>query len=324
MATTPGGGRASRPWTDADVPALDGQRFVVTGANVGLGFEAARVLARRGAQVTLAVRDTTKGRRALASILGELPSARADVARLDLADLASVRAFAETLAGGPALDGLVCNAGVMALPRISTANGFEMQMGTNHLGHFALVGLALPALLRARRARVAIVSSDLHRRGRVELLDDPFWERRPYGRWQAYAQSKLANLLMVLELDRRVRAAGSSIVVTGAHPGYAATELQARGPEARGARLEGWFFALSNALIAQSAMAGAWPILRAATDPDATGGEYYGPGRLRGMRGPAIETEPSAAARDVGAARRLWAWSEQVTGVRYDALVGTV
>lgn len=181
----------------------------------------------------------------------------------------------------PALDGLVCNAGV------------------------------------------TIVSSDLHRRGRVELLDDPLFEHRPYDRWQAYAQSKLANLLFVLELNRRVRAAGSSIVVTGAHPGYAATALQARGPEARGARLERWVFALSNALIAQPAAAGAWPILRAATDPDATGGEYYGPGRMRGMRGPAIEAEPSADARDAAAARRLWAWSEQVTGVRYDALTGS-
>jgi NAD(P)-dependent dehydrogenase (short-subunit alcohol dehydrogenase family) len=320
MTNTRADGPLGRAWTDADVPALDGRRFAVTGANVGLGFETARVLARRGAQVTLAVRDLDKGRRARASILAEAPFARVDFARLDLADLASVRAFAEALAQGPAIDGLVCNAGVMALPRTSTADGFEMQMGTNHLGHFALVGLAMPALLRASRGRVVIVSSDLHRRGRVERLDDPFFERRPYRRWQAYSQSKLANLLMVLELDRRVRAAGSPIVVTGAHPGYAATELQRRGPEARGARIEGWMMALSNALIAQSAAAGAWPILRAATDPDAAGGAYYGPSRLGGMRGPAIRTEPSADARDAAAARRLWAWSEQVTGVRYDAL----
>jgi NAD(P)-dependent dehydrogenase (short-subunit alcohol dehydrogenase family) len=320
VATTRANGRPGHAWTDDDVPALDGRRLVVTGANTGLGFETARVLARRGAQVTLAVRDLDKGRHARALILAERPSAQVDLARLDLADLASVNALAEVLVQGPALDGLVCNAGVMALPRMSTADGFEMQIGTNHLGHFALVGLVLPSLLRAPRARVAIVSSAMHQRGRLDLLDDPFFEHRPYRRWQAYSQSKLANLLMVLEFDRRLRAAGAPIVVTGAHPGYAATDLQRRAPEARGARLEARMFVLLNALTAQSAAAGAWPILRAATDPDAAGGDYYGPSRLRGMRGPAIRALPSAAARDASAARRLWTWSEQATGVRYDAL----
>jgi NAD(P)-dependent dehydrogenase (short-subunit alcohol dehydrogenase family) len=279
------------------------------------------VLAGRGAQVALACRDLAKAEHARARIAGERPSGTLEVLRLDLADLASVRAFVEAfIASHVQLDALVCNAGVMAIPRLSTSDGFERQMGTNHLGHFALVGRLLPTLLATPGARVVVVSSGAHKMGRLDLLDDPFFERHSYGRWQAYGQSKLANLLFVMELDRRLRATGAAVRAIGAHPGYAATELQRRGAELGGPKIEGWLMAISNALIAQSAASGAWPILRAAADPGARGGDYFGPARMGEMRGPAVRVEPESTVRDPAAAQHLWAWSESVTGVRYAAL----
>jgi NAD(P)-dependent dehydrogenase (short-subunit alcohol dehydrogenase family) len=309
---------ASRGWRDADVPPLDGRRYFITGGNTGLGYATARVLARRGAHVILACRDLARGVGARERLLRELPGARVDTTHLELANLASVRRTAQTFVSVlDRLDGLVCNAGVMGLPHRRTADGFEYQIGVNHLGHFALVGVMLPLLLRTPGARVVVVSSQLHRRGRLELLDDPNFERHPYDRWQAYNQSKLANLLFTFELDRRLRDAGAAVLAVAAHPGYAATELQIRAARARGSRLEALAMAILNALFAQSAAAGAWPILRAATDPAARGGDYFGPSGWRGWRGPAVRVAPAPAARDPDAAARLWRWSETATGVRY-------
>lgn len=311
--------RVSRGWTDRDVPVLDGRRYFVTGANSGLGYETARALARRGAHVVLACRDLARGVGARERLLREGPGARVDTTHLDLANLGSIRRTAQTFVSVlDRLDGLICNAGVMGLPHQRTADGFEYQIGVNHLGHFALVGLMLPLLLKTPGARIVVVSSNLHKRGRLNLLDDPNWDRHRYDRWQAYNQSKLANLLFAFELDRRLRAAGASVVAVGAHPGYAATELQPRAARQGGSRLERLLMAVSNALVAQSAAAGAWPILRAATDPAVRGGEYFGPSRWRELRGPAVRAEPSAAARDPEAAARLWRWSEAATGVRYE------
>ncbi len=310
----------SRGWTDQDVPALDGRRYFVTGANTGLGYETARVLARRGAHVVLACRDLARGVGVRERLLHEVPGARIDTTHLDLANLGSIRRTAQTFVSVlDRLDGLICNAGVMGLPHQRTADGFEYQLGVNHLGHFALAGLMLPLLLRTPGARVVVVSSNLHKRGSLpSLLEDPFFERRAYDRWQAYHQSKLANLLFAFELDRRLRAVGAAAFAVAAHPGYAATELQPRAARLGGSRLERLFVAVSNALLAQSAAAGAWPILRAATDPAAGGGEYFGPSRWRELRGPAVRVEPSAAARDPEGAARLWRWSEAATGVRYE------
>lgn len=311
---------ASRGWTADDVPPLDGRRYFITGANTGLGYATARVLARRGAHVILACRDLARGVGARAQLQREVPGASVDTTHLELGNLGSIRRTAQTFVSVlDRLDGLICNAGVMGLPHQRTADGFEYQIGVNHLGHFALVGLMLPLLLRSPRARIVVVSSNLHKRGSLPLLlEDPFFERRPYDRWQAYNQSKLANLLFAFELDRRLRAAGAPAVAVAAHPGYAATELQPRAARLGGSKLERLAMAIANALVAQSAAAGAWPILRAATDPTVQGGEYFGPSRWRELRGPAVRVDPSAAARDPDTAARLWQWSEQVTGVTYE------
>jgi NAD(P)-dependent dehydrogenase (short-subunit alcohol dehydrogenase family) len=314
-------GEHDRPWTDADIPDQRGKAFIVTGANSGLGFETSRVLAGRGARVVLACRDLAKAKTAVRRITMETPDAQCAAMLLDLASLSSIRSFAEAFARSrDTLDVLVCNAGLMAIPQATTADGFEMQFGTNHLGHFALAGLLLPLLLRSPHARVAVVSSSAHRFGKTELLGDPSFAKHRYRRWQAYAQSKLANLLFVFELDRRCRAAGLPLLVVGAHPGYAATALQGKGPELAGRRLEGWLMAGANALFAQGASAGAWPVLRAATDPEAVGGGYFGPSRWGGARGPAVRVRPASSARNPAAAQALWELSERLTRVRYAAL----
>jgi NAD(P)-dependent dehydrogenase (short-subunit alcohol dehydrogenase family) len=323
--STPGAeeqhGPRDRPWTDADVPDQRGRTFIVTGANSGLGFETSRALAARGARVVLACRDVAKGDAAARRIAARTPNGQCEVMPLDLASLSSIREFADAYARSHAtLDVLVCNAGLMAIPHATTADGFEMQFGTNHLGHFALTGLLLPMLLRSPHARVAVVSSNAHKWGKTELLDDPSFARRRYRRWQAYAQSKLANLLFVFELDRRCRAAGRALLTVGAHPGYAATALQGKGPELAGRRVEGWVMAVANALLAQSAATGAWPVLRAVTDPAANGCDYFGPSHWGGMRGPAVRVQPAPSAREPIAAKSLWELSERLTLVRYNAL----
>jgi NAD(P)-dependent dehydrogenase (short-subunit alcohol dehydrogenase family) len=284
-------------WTADGLPDQSGRTVIVTGANSGLGEATARRLAARGARVVLACRNTDKGTAAAARMTGEVT-----VRRLDLADLASVRAFAEAT---EVADVLVNNAGVMAVPQNRTADGFELQIGTNFLGHFALTVLLLPVLTD----RVVTVSSPAHRMGRIDLADLN-WEHRTYRRWAAYGQSKLADLMFAFELDRRLTATGSPVRSVAAHPGYAATELQfhTEAPEHR-------IMGLGNRLFAQSADDGARPILYAATMPDVRGGDYWGPDGLGEMRGYPKRVGAAKRARDETVARRLWDLAGQLTGV---------
>ena len=286
-------------WSATNLPSFADRTVAVTGANSGIGLVAARELARAGARVVLAVRDPEKGARAAATIAGDV-----EVRRLDLADLSSVRAFADGWEGD--LDVLINNAGVMVPPRGRTADGFELQFGTNHLGHFALTNLLLPHVTE----RVVTVASAAHRHGRIDL-DDPNWERRPFRNWAAYGQSKLANLLFTLELERRLRAAASPVRALAAHPGYAATNLQS----ATANPVHRWGMKLGNRLLAQDDQAGALPTLYAASQ-DLPGASYVGPDGFGEARGAPALVGRSAAASDPGTAKRLWALSEELTGVR--------
>jgi len=298
-------------WTAADIPNQRGRVAIVTGANSGLGLVTARELARAGARIVLASRSSEKGREAASSIASAVPGADTSPAILDLADLDSVRAFA---ASAPErLDLLINNAGVMAAPRRLTKDGFESHFATNHLGHFALTGLLLAALLKAPAPRVVTVSSTMHRGGNIEF-DDLQGERK-YSRWGAYSQSKLANLMFCFELQRRAVEAGSALRSMAAHPGYAATNLQAAGTDRF---YERWFMAIGNKLFAQSAEMGALPTLYAATYPDLPGGTYVGPGGRSEQRGYPKVVGAAGKAYDERAWRRLWEVSEQLTGVRYE------
>jgi NAD(P)-dependent dehydrogenase (short-subunit alcohol dehydrogenase family) len=293
-------------WTSDDVPGQQGRLAVVTGANTGLGFETALVLARRGASVVLAVRDTDKGKQAAARIAGAVPGANVTVQQLDLSSLDSVRAAAGDLrAGYPRIDLLICNAGVMYPPKQVTADGFELQFGTNHLGHFALTGLLLDHLLPAPGSRVVTVSSVGHRVQAAIHFDDLQWERS-YSRAGAYGQSKLANLMFTYELQRRLAGQGTTIAVA-AHPGFATTELARHSPVA----------AAVAPLFSQNAAMGALPVLRAATDPGVAGGQYYGPRGFLGSRGYPELAASSRQSHDTGLQRRLWAVSEELTGVTF-------
>ena len=286
-------------WTAADMPDQSGRTIIVTGANSGLGEATARALAAAGGSVILACRNKAKGEAAAARMTGSV-----EVRELDLADLASVRAFAQ---GVSQVDVLVNNAGVMAVPQARTADHFEMQFGTNHLGHFALTGLLLPRI----GDRVVALSSGAHRAGHIDL-DDLNWQHRTYRRWGAYGQSKLADLMFAYELDRRLRAAGSPVRAVAAHPGYAATELQARTESFMDAVMQ-----LGNRLVAQSAQMGALPTLYAATMPDVSGGDYFGPDGLGELRGHPRRVGSSKASKDEAVARGLWEKSEALTGVAY-------
>ena len=306
-------------WSAEEIPDLSGRTAVVTGSNSGIGLVAAQELARKGARVVLAVRDADgKGAAAATGIRARVPNASVEVRRLDLADLASVRAFAEGFT--EPLHLLVDNAGVMAPPRSTTKDGFELQIGTNHLGHFALTGLLLPRLLETEAPRVTIVSSGAHRMGRINF--DDLQSERGYSAWRAYGQSKLANLLFMFELGRRADAAGLPLVATAAHPGYASTNLQFAGPVelSGGNPVKRMLASVGNTLFGQSAQAGALPTLYAATAPGLASGTYIGPSWPGEMRGSPVVVGCSGAARDADTARRLWAVSEELTGVRYDAL----
>ena len=303
----------ARRWSARDMPDLSGVDAVVTGANSGLGLATTRELARAGARVVMGCRDPGRAAAARERLLGELPEAHLEAAELDLADLASVRAFAQRYeAEHDRLDLLINNAGIMAVPRALTADGFESQLGTNHLGHFALTGLLLDRLRAAPRPRVVSVASVAHRVGRMRF-DDLMGERR-YGRWTAYGQSKLANLLFTFELERRASAAGWALMALAAHPGYAATNLQTAGKTSIVDRV---YAPIANRLIAQSAEQGALPSLYAATAPDLPGGSYVGPDGLFESRGHPRLTQASAHAYNAQDAARLWAVSEQLTGVSF-------
>ncbi|MBW8766378.1 MAG: SDR family NAD(P)-dependent oxidoreductase [Geodermatophilales bacterium] len=289
-------------WTSADIPRQDGRTVVVTGATSGLGRATAQALATAGASVVLAVRDLDRGRAAAAGMPGQV-----DVRPLDLADLASVRAFADAWTGP--LHVLVNNAGIMMVPAGRTADGFELQFGTNHLGHFALTNLLLPHVTD----RVVTVASGAHRAGVIDL-DDLNWQRRRYSPERAYGQSKLANLLFTLELQRRLTEAGSAVRAMAAHPGWAATNLQSH----TGNRVKNAAMEVGNRLIAQSAEDGALPTLFAAT-ADLPGGSYAGPSGLFEGRGTPTLVGRSPAASDPDMARRLWTASADLTGVDFPA-----
>ncbi|GIJ76247.1 NAD(P)-dependent dehydrogenase, short-chain alcohol dehydrogenase family [Micromonospora phaseoli] len=293
-------------WTYDDIPDQRGRTAIVTGANTGLGFETARMLAGRGARVVLACRDTGRGVAAAARIRAETPAGAVTCARLDLADLDSVAAFAVAYRSDhDRLDLLVNNAGVLYPPLRRTRQGFELQFGTNHLGHFALTGRLLPLLLATPAARVVTVASNAHRTGRIDL-DDLNWERRRYRRFAAYAQSKLANLLFTLELRRRLTAADAPIRATAAHPGWTYT--------GQGRAGEGFVNTVGR-FLAMTTHDGALPTLRAATDPDAASGSYWGPAHRLQYAGPPVAVTTTKRAQDVAVAQRLWAASERLTGV---------
>jgi NAD(P)-dependent dehydrogenase (short-subunit alcohol dehydrogenase family) len=296
----------SARWTSDDVPSQQGRVAVVTGANTGLGFETAQVLAARGASVVLAVRNVEKGKEAAARIGSAAPGASVAVQELDLASLDSVRAAASELrAAHPRIDLLICNAGVMYPPKQTTDDGFELQFGTNHLGHFALTGLLLERMLPVPGSRVVTVSSVGHRiRARINF-DDLQWERS-YSRVGAYGQSKLANLMFTYELQRRLSGVGTTIAVA-AHPGLAATELMRHSHAAT----------VVAPLFSQNAAMGALPVLRAATDPGVLGGQYYGPAGFLGTRGYPELAASSRRSHDEAVQRRLWTVSEELTGVTF-------
>jgi NAD(P)-dependent dehydrogenase (short-subunit alcohol dehydrogenase family) len=302
-------------WTTDDMPPQGGRTALVTGANSGIGLEAAIGLARAGATVIAAARDPRRGEAAVQRIRQAAPGATVELQRLDLADLASVRAGAEEVSGRhERLDLLVNNAGVMALPRRTTADGFEMQLGTNHLGHFAMTGLLLERLRAAPEARVVTISSGAHRAGRMRW-DDLQGERR-YQRWLAYGQSKLANLLFAFELQRRADRAGVALRSLAAHPGLSSTNLQTAGPLMQGQKLKARISDVAYRLIAQSAARGALPTLYAAT-MDLPGGTYVGPDGPGEFWGSPHVVTAKSRAYDEEAARRLWAVSEDLTGVRW-------
>ena len=307
------------PWTADDLPDLSGKTIVITGANSGLGYEAALELARKRATVVLACRNLDKARAATARIVAAVPGAAVEVMELDLASLASVRAFAAAFrAQHHALDVLINNAGVMALPYRTTVDGFEMHFGANHLGHFALTGLVLDRLLAAEGARVVTVSAGFYRLGRIRF-DDLQWQHG-YRKWRAYGQSKLANLLFTFELQRRAEAAGAALASVACHPGYAATNLQAAGPKMQGSAMRESLMGLANRFFAQSAAMGALPTLYAAASADAHGGDYIGPDGFAEGAGHPKKVGCNASARDEDVAARLWEVSERLTSVRYAAL----
>ena len=301
-------------WTTADIPPQTGRAAIVTGVG-GLGYETALELARKGAEVILAGRSAAKGAESVARIKAEVPSANVRFETLDLASLASIAAFADRmLAGGAPIDLLVNNAGVMAPPtRQTTSDGFELQFGTNYLGHFALTARLLPLLLRADRPRVVSLSSIAHRSGAIRF-EDLNWQKG-YNAWAAYGQSKLAMLMFALELQRRGDASGWGLMSNAAHPGIARTALISNGPGAGSATA--LLMKLFQPLLTQPADAGALPQLYAATSPDARGGAYYGPNGFQELRGAVAPAKIMPQALDRAAAAKLWEMSQQLTGVGF-------
>jgi NAD(P)-dependent dehydrogenase (short-subunit alcohol dehydrogenase family) len=304
-------------WTISNLGSTAGKTAVITGANSGLGYQTAKQLAAHGSHVIMACRDQGRGQAALDQLRSEVPDAKAEVRSLDLASLDSVKAFAEGVEAPVHI--LVNNAGVMALPKRKTADGFEMQFGTNHLGHFALTGRLLPQLTSEPGAHVVTVSSEMHRVGTINF-DDLQSEKR-YSKWRAYGQSKLANLLFANELGKRAAAANIDLTSVAAHPGFAATNLQTAGPRMSGNRVSEQFITLSNKLFAQSDANGALPLIYAATSNDLTSGQYVGPNGPLGQRGSGAKpVSRSKKAADARTASRLWDVSEELTGVTYGPL----
>ncbi len=291
-------------WTTENIPVLAGKTAIVTGSNSGIGFEAAKALAAKDAKVIMACRNTEKGGKAANEIRSEYPGSTLIVAELDLGSLASVRTFAGNfLKKNERLDLLVNNAGLMMPPYGKTADGFELQFGTNHLGHFALTGLLLPLLLKTGESRVVNVSSFGHKTGKINF--DDLGSEQSYNKMSAYGQSKLANLLFTYELQRRFEAAGSGSIAAAAHPGWTNTNLQRHSGFLRGL----------NPVMGQTPAMGALPTLRAATGKDVRGGDYYGPGGFMELKGTPVRVKSNKGSHDGDTARRLWEVSEKMTGV---------
>lgn len=306
-------------WSTRDIPDLTGKRAAITGVTGGLGVNVAIELGRHGAALSVTARDDAKAAAALKHIAHEAPGTAVDVVELDLADLAATKAAAATLVDAvDHLDILINNAGVMATPKRLTVDGFELQMGTNHVGHFAWTATLWP-LLRRSNARVVSVSSLMHTVVRGIDLRSLTTEGSPrrYSRWQSYGESKLANLLFALELDRRAKAAGSGVVSVAAHPGYASTNLTRSGPRLGGNSLPAMGMHQVSRVVGQSAAMGAWPLLMAATDPGLAGGEYVGPSRMRQLRGKPRLVGMSRTAHDTDLAGTLWTASQTATGVGF-------
>jgi NAD(P)-dependent dehydrogenase (short-subunit alcohol dehydrogenase family) len=297
-------------WSTADIPDLTGRRALVTGATSGLGYETALELLKHGAEVIIAARNPEKAEQAAAA-LAKSTQKQPQILELDLSDLGSI-AKARAQLTEP-LDLLINNAGVMASPYRQTVDGFELQIGTNHLGHFALTAHLLPRLLQAEQPRVVTVSSFMHRNA-TGISQADFKAENGYSKWDAYCKSKLANLLFMLELQRRAGKAGSDLRSVGAHPGYASTHLQSAGPALEGHSLESRLLGIGTKLVAQSAAAGAMPSLYAATLPTLKPGSYAGPSFFEYRGAPKI-VHPSKTAQDPDLAQRLWAWSVEATGV---------
>jgi NAD(P)-dependent dehydrogenase (short-subunit alcohol dehydrogenase family) len=306
----------NHPWNTNDIPSLTGKTALVTGANSGLGYHATLELARKGAHVVMACRTPARAQAAFDQILAAVPGASLEIMPLDLSSLASIRSFVDTFRQKYSqLHIQINNAGVMGIPRSHTADGFEMQFGTNHLGHFALTGLLLSMVCATPQSRIVTVSSMMHQFGVVHF-DDLMGERH-YDAWAAYSQSKLANLLFAYELQRKLTARQSATLSIGAHPGYAATHLQFVSAEMQGSNLQRWFNQLGNSLFAQSAAQGALSELYAATAPEVEGGTYIGPDGIGGLRGYPKVVKSNARSYDQAVAQKLWQVSEELTGVTY-------
>lgn len=308
-------------WTTDDIGDQTGRRVLITGITGGLGRYTARELARHGAELLVTARDSAKAAETLAWLEREAPGASIEPVDLDLADLSAVAASAQDVlarAGGR-IDVLINNAGIMIPPERRTVDGFELQIATNHLGHFAFTAALWP-LLKASSARLVQVSSIAHTSVRgLDLASlSPEGSQRKYRRWQSYGESKLANLLFMLELDRRVKAAGIDVLSVAAHPGYSSTNLTKTGMEVGGGGIPGLAMHQITKVIAQPAHAGAWPLLMAATDPSLVGGDYIGPNGFRQMRGRPVKVGMTATARDEGLASALWTASEIAAGLTFE------
>jgi len=309
---------AATKWTVQQIPSQRGKTALVTGANSGIGYQAALELTRHGANVLLACRNAAKGQAALERLKREAPGAAAELVEVDMASLASIRSFATAFAGREIpLDLLINNAGVMALPkREVTVDGFERQFGTNHLGHFALTGLLLPQLLAASAPRVVTVASLAHRNGKIDF--ENLQSERGYKPLGAYGESKLANILFAKDLDRRARAAHSKLISLAVHPGISMTNIMVNGPGTR--NLQAIVLRILAPIMIQPDDAGALPTLYAATSPDAKGGEYIGPDGFQEFKGSPVVVQPRANGLDEAVGKRLWTVSEELTGVVYRAL----
>lgn len=304
-------------WTAEDIPDLEGTKVIVTGANSGLGFEASKMFADSNAEVIMACRSIEKAKEAKEDIEKQIENAELEVRKLDLADLESVQDFAEEFkANHEELDILCNNAGIMAIPREETKDGFEKQLGVNHLGHFALTAKLFPSLKKAEKATVVNQSSGLHKRGKINFGD--LMHEEKYSPHQAYADSKLANLLFTYELERKIKEKDLPIRSVACHPGYAATNLQKRSAEKSGNKIKKYTMAAMNRVLAQSAEVGALPMIYAAVAEDVDGGDYIGPNGLMNMRGHPEKQESSKASQSKETAEKLWNVSEELTEIDFE------